>query len=63
MAAKTAARTGNATIREAATYLRRSPKTLRNWRAMGIGPRWNGTGHGVRYRWADLDTWLDAQTQ
>lgn len=59
---KTAQRTGNATPAEAAAHLRRSVKTLRNWRSMGIGPRWNGEGHGVRYRWADLEVWLEAQT-
>lgn len=62
MAAKTSQRTGNATIPEAAQYLGRSPKTLRNWRSMGIGPRWNGGGHGTRYEWAELEQWIKNNT-
>lgn len=48
--------------REAAEYLRRKPKTLRNWRTRGIGPTYTGTGHGVRYRKRDLDAWIKANT-
>lgn len=62
MATKTAQRTGNATIRQAADYLGKSPKTLANWRCMGIGPRWNGKGRGIGYRWSDLDAYLDETT-
>jgi helix-turn-helix protein len=51
-----------ATPAEAAAYLARSPKTLRNWRSNGEGPRYVGRGHGVRYRWRDLDAWMDANT-
>ncbi|WP_198679475.1 helix-turn-helix domain-containing protein [Thermomonospora amylolytica] len=47
---------------EAAAYLRRSPKTLRNWRSRGIGPKYTGRGHGVRYRRDDLDAWIRANT-
>lgn len=61
--------TATATVRqalltpaEAAAYLRRAPKTLRNWRSEGYGPRWSGSGHGVRYRLADLDAWIKANT-
>lgn len=47
---------------EAAAYLRRAPKTLRNWRACGTGPKYTGHGQGVRYRQRDLDAWLKANT-
>jgi hypothetical protein len=50
-----------ATPAEAAAYLRRSPKTLRNWRAKGEGPRFTGRGPGVRYRWPDVEKWLREQ--
>jgi hypothetical protein len=48
---------------QAAAYLARSSKTLRNWRNLGIGPRYSGSGHGVRYRLRDLDAWIDANTR
>lgn len=47
---------------EAAAYLRRAAKTLRNWRSEGTGPTYTGHGHGVRYRQSDLDAWLKANT-
>ncbi|MGW5687586.1 helix-turn-helix transcriptional regulator [Nonomuraea sp. NPDC003754] len=51
-----------ATEREVATYLSKPPGTLRNWRYRGKGPRWlRLEGGGVRYRWSDVETWLDAQ--
>lgn len=56
-------RTALATPAEVADYLRRSTKTLRNWRALRIGPPWQGHGRGVRYRWADVENekrWLSA---
>ncbi|MGH3388632.1 MAG: helix-turn-helix domain-containing protein [Actinomadura sp.] len=59
---KTATRPGLATPAEAAEYLRRSRKTLRNWRSNGEGPTYVGRGHGVRYRWRDLDAWIDANS-
>jgi hypothetical protein len=48
---------------EAAAYLGRDPKTLRNWRSTGQGPRFSGRGRGVRYRLRDLDAWIDANTR
>ena len=38
-----------------------SPKTLENWRGLGIGPRYLKLGGRVAYRIADLDAWLDEQ--
>lgn len=51
-----------ATPAEVGAYLRKSPKTLANWRSRGIGPRWRKAGHSVLYRRADVDKWLDTQT-
>lgn len=58
----TATRSGVASIPEAAAYLRKSRKTLRNWRSMGIGPKWVGSGRGVTYPWSELDRWIKQQT-
>ena len=48
--------------REAAEYLGRSTGTLANWRCMGRGPRFVGSGSGVRYRLSDLDAYIEAET-
>lgn len=50
------------TTREASPVVRVSPKTLANWRALGIGPAYTklsgGNGGRVRYRLADLQSFL-----
>lgn len=51
------------TSREAAAYLGRSPGTLANWRCQGRGPAFSGSGPGIRYRKADLDAWINANTR
>ncbi|TDB86444.1 DNA-binding protein [Actinomadura sp. KC216] len=48
-----------ATPKEVAAYLRKSPKTLANWRSQGIGPKPRKVGHSVLYRRRDVDAWLD----
>lgn len=35
---------------------------LAQWRHLGRGPRFIKQGRFVRYRPADIDAWLDAQT-
>lgn len=42
---------------EAAEYLRLSPRTLANWRCLGIGPEFERVGRSVRYRLDVLDAW------
>ena len=46
------------TEREAASYVALSSHTLRAWRARGGGPVYHKLGRSIRYRVADLDTWL-----
>lgn len=50
------------TTKEASSVVRLSPKTLANWRALGIGPAYTklseGNGGRVRYRLADLQRFL-----
>ena len=53
-----------ATEEELVTYLGKPRGTLRNWRYRGIGPRWlKLEGGNVRYRWSDVEAWLDRQVQ
>lgn len=46
---------------EVAEFLRVPPGTLRMWRYRGTGPRWSRVGRHIRYRWADVESWLDQQ--
>jgi predicted DNA-binding transcriptional regulator AlpA len=48
---------------EAAAWLRSSERTLERWRGEGAGPRFVRLGRRVVYRLADLETWIDRQTQ
>src|SRR5262245_43110019 len=50
----------------AADWLGYRPKTLENWRASGIGPRFSRSGRsgrGIRYDVDDLDAWLRSQRE
>lgn len=48
---------------EVAEYIRKPVRTLEQWRYRGIGPRWTKVGRDVRYRWEDVDRWLDEQSK
>lgn len=37
-------------------------KTLEHWRHTGTGPAYSRLGKHVRYRRADVDSWLEAHT-
>lgn len=52
-----------ATPGELADYTGGSVQTLAVWRMKGIGPKFIKMGRHVRYRWADIEAWLDAQTE
>ena len=47
---------------EAAQRLGKSTKTLRNWRAAGIGPSFVGHGRGVGYTERAIEEYLAAHT-
>lgn len=50
------------TPQQAAKYLGISEASLRLWRSEGKGPRYFRAGEKlVRYRRADLDTWIEAR--
>ena len=44
--------------KEAADYIRLSPRTLQRHRQQGTGPLFTKAGHRVLYRQSDLDDWL-----
>ncbi|WFE45012.1 helix-turn-helix domain-containing protein [Verrucosispora sp. WMMD1129] len=52
-----------ATPEEIAAYLQKPVRTLERWRQHGIGPRYSRVGRGVRYRWSDVEKWLDEQAK
>lgn len=47
--------------REAAAYCRLGKPTLERFRVTGGGPRYCKIGSAVRYRRADLDSWLESR--
>lgn len=51
------------TVREAAAYLKVAIGTLYNWRHAGIGPESVNVRRSVRYRRADLDAWIEQQSE
>lgn len=51
-----------ATTDEIAVYLGVPVKTLYQWKYRGIGPRVHKVGRHLRYRWREVDAWLDQQT-
>lgn len=48
---------------EVADYLGTTPAHLANLRYLGKGPAWVKLGRSVRYRWADVDAFVDANVQ
>ena len=46
---------------EVAKVLNRPPRTLRQWRYLGVGPKYLKVGAAVRYRSNDVENWLRAQ--
>lgn len=49
--------------KETASYLRRPPETLRQWRHRGVGPRSFRAEGRVLYRRTEVDAWLTRQEQ
>lgn len=47
------------TVFEVADWLGISPHTLRYWRHVHRGPRSLSVGGAVRYRWSDIERWLE----
>lgn len=55
--------TGLATAKEVAEFLRTSENQLSRLRYEGHGPRFIKLGRSVRYRWADVQAWIDASVR
>lgn len=51
------------TTAEVAAYLGVSVQTLYTWRWVGHGPRASRVGKHLRYRRADIESWLDKQAE
>lgn len=47
--------------KEAAAYVRLGKPTLEKFRLTGEGPQYAKLGGSVRYRQADLDSWLESR--
>lgn len=47
---------------ELATYLAIPVQTIYQWRHRGEGPPGYRVGRHVRYRWSDIQAWLDGRT-
>ncbi|MEV5691130.1 helix-turn-helix transcriptional regulator [Micromonospora globbae] len=52
-----------ASAEEVATYLGVPVATLYQWRHRGAGPRASKVGRHLRYRWADVERYLDEQAK
>jgi len=49
------------TTKEVAAKVRRSPRTLEDWRLDDYGPPYSRNGAGVVYRESDVDEWIEAR--
>lgn len=52
-----------ATPEEVSAYLGVPKKTLYQWKYLRSGPRCTVVGRHLRYRWSDVEAWLEAQPQ
>ena len=50
-----------ATAEQLSEFLGVPVATLYQWRHRGIGPRASKVGRHLRYRWSDVEKWLDQQ--
>lgn len=56
-----AERSSLGTPEEVAKYMAVPLETLYSWRRKRTGPRASRVGRHIRYRWADVERWLDQQ--
>lgn len=47
---------------DVAAYLGVPVPTLAQWRYLSKGPKWIKVGRHVRYRWSDVEAWIDRQS-
>lgn len=48
-----------ATTAELAAYLRVEPATIHHWRVRGTAPRATRVGNRLRFKWSDVESWLN----
>lgn len=48
--------------KEVSEYLGVPVKTLTHWAYVGTGPRYSRVGRQRRYRWEDIERWLDERS-
>ncbi|MFI6550103.1 helix-turn-helix transcriptional regulator [Streptomyces prunicolor] len=51
-----------ASPQEVAAYLGVPVKTLYQWKYRGIGPNVHKVGRHLRYRWSEVDAWVNARS-
>ncbi|MFI1534519.1 helix-turn-helix transcriptional regulator [Streptomyces anandii] len=51
-----------ASPQDVAAYLGVPVKTLYQWKYRGIGPKVHKVGRHLRYRWSEVDAWVNAQS-
>lgn len=49
------------TAQELAEYLKVPVDTVYDWKYRGVGPQPIRVGRWLRYRWSDVQTWLNEQ--
>ena len=52
-----------ASTEEVSEYLQVPLTTVYQWRRKGVGPRAVRVGRHLRYRWEDVDRWLEQQAR
>jgi excisionase family DNA binding protein len=52
-----------ATPQEVAEYLQVPLETVYHWRRRHTGPKASKVGIHLRYRWSDVEDWLDKQSE
>ena len=57
------AREPMATVQEVSEYLGVTPNALYIMRCRSTGPRSSKVGREIRYRWADVERWIDQRSK
>ena len=48
---------------EVSAFLKVPVKTLYEWKLKGTGPRVSKVGRHLRYRWSDVERWLEERQE
>lgn len=50
-----------ASVKQLAAFCGVSVRTVYDWNSRGIGPQYHRVGVHARYRWADIERWLETK--